>query len=105
MIREEELRKLADDLEESVRTVVSELIGEIVFLELKLEQLKQLPFIETNPKNQNQHRETCAARQYKVLLQQYNNCIKIVLSAIGKCDETEESPLRQYLNQMRKNNV
>ena len=77
MTREEELRKLADGLEESVRTVVSELIGEIVFLELKLEQLKQLPFIETNPKNQNQHRETCAAKQYKVLLQQYLSLIHI----------------------------
>lgn len=96
-----QLLKLCDPLDESTRTIIGRVIQEIVFLEDQLDNLRQLPFIEVNPKNISQQRPTPAAKQYKEFLQQYNNCIKVVLSALGKVENTETSPLREYLQKMR----
>lgn len=97
----EELAKLCESLDESTQKIVGRVIHEIAFLEDQLENLRQLPFIEVNPKNPSQQRATPAAKQYKEFLQQYNNSVKIILSALGKIETTETSPLREYLQRMR----
>ena len=61
----EELTKLCESLDESTQKIVGRVIHEIVFLEDQLENLRQLPFIEVNPKNPSQQRATPAAKQYK----------------------------------------
>lgn len=99
--RYEELAKLCESLDESTQKIVGRVIHEIAFLEDQLENLRQLPFIEVNPKNPSQQRATPAAKQYKEFLQQYNNSVKIILSALGKIETTETSPLREYLQRMR----
>ena len=99
--RYEELAKLCESLDESTQKIVGRVIHEIAFLEDQLENLRQLPFIEVNPKNPSQQRATPAAKQYKEFLQQYNNSVKIILSALGKIETTETSPLREYLERMR----
>ena len=101
MTRYEELIKLCESLDESTQKIIGRVIHEIAFLEDQLDNLRQLPFIEVNPKNISQQRPTPAAKQYKEFLQQYNNCIKIILSALCKIDTTETSPLREYLQKMR----
>lgn len=100
--RAEQLHKLCDELDEQAKVVTEQLVDEIVFLEDHLTELKKSPFISINPKNPAQQRVTAAGKQYKEFLQQYNNCIKILLGALGKIEATEESPLRQYLNARRK---
>lgn len=99
--RKKELERLCRELDDQSKTIVSPLIDDVVFIEEHLTQLKQYPFIEVNPKNPMQQRPTAAAKQYKELLQQYNNCVKILLGVLGKVEATEESPLRQYLNTLR----
>ena len=101
--RKKELERLCKELDDQSKTVVSPLIDDVVFIEKHLTELKRYPFIEVNPKNPMQQRPTAAAKQYKELLQQYNNCIKILLGVLGKVEATEESPLRQYLNALRAN--
>lgn len=101
MDRKSELKKLCEDLDDATKTTTSQLVDEIVFLETRLRDLKQYQFIAVNPKNPAQQRVTYAAKQYKELLQQYNNCIKIMLGVLGKIEMAEVSPLRQYLNQLR----
>ena len=101
--RSEELMKLCGSLDESTQKVVRRVILEIAFLEDQLDNLRQLPFIEINPKNPSQQRSTPAAKMYKEFLQQYNNCIKVMLSARGKSETTEDSPLREYLKRLKKN--
>lgn len=100
MNRREELLKIvpADSLE-----LVTDIIEEVVFLEGKLEELKKLPFIQINPKNNMQQRSTPAAKQYKEFLQQYINCLKMIEGIIYRDkrlegDEIEESPLRKWFN-------
>ena len=101
--RFEELAKLSGSLDESTQKIVGRVICEIAFLEDQLDNLRQLPFIEINPKNPSQQRATPAAKMYKEFLQQYNNCIKVMLSALGKSETTEDSPLREYLKRLKKN--
>lgn len=83
--------------------LVEELVDEIVFLEKKLEELKELPFIKVNPKDPMQQRSTPAAKMYKEFLQQYINAIKMMEYIIYKekrleSDVPEESPLRKWFN-------
>lgn len=75
-----------------------QLVDEIVFIEEQLINLKKLPFININPKNPMQQKATPAAKQYKELLQQYNNSLRLLFRLSGELGESEEeSPLRQWL--------
>lgn len=101
MEREAELKELVSD--ESIE-LISEVIDEIIFLENKLNELKKLPFIQVNPKNPAQQRNTPAAKMYKEFLQQYINCVKLVEGVIYKDkrlegEEVEESPLRKWFRE------
>ena len=87
MDRKNELLKLAGD-----DVTLIELVSKMLFLEKRLEELEKLPFIKVNPNNPAQQKATPAAKQYKELLQQYTNCIKI-LSRAGNVDDTEEESL------------
>lgn len=81
-----------------------QLIDEIVFIEQRMVELKQYPFIAVNSKNPVQQKPTAASRQYKELLQQYNNCLRLLLRITGDIggDTEEESPLRAWLRSQKK---
>ena len=89
--------------EESLDLVKS-VIKDVVFLEERLTELKQLPFIEVNPKNSMKQRSTPASKLYKEFLQQYINCIKVIEAVIYRDkklegEEAEESPLRKWFRE------
>ena len=96
MSRKEELQSIFKDMD-GINEIVTPLIDDVVFLEERLEELRQLPFIRVNPKNDADQKATPAAKQYKEFLQQYNNCIKILASVLTKNSAEEESPLRAFL--------
>ena len=93
--RRQELLDAFGDVE--AKDVILPLIDDVVFIEGQLEMLRKLPFIRVNPKNPAQQKPTPAAKQYKELLQQYNNCIKILTGILRKDASEEESPLRAFL--------
>ena len=99
--RKEELLKTLAGCEDGIRQIVAPLVDEVVYLEAKLEELRALPSIAVNPKNPAQQRTTSAGKQYKEYLQQYNNCIKILCSALSRSDVEEDSPLRQYVKSLK----
>lgn len=99
--RANELRRLCSSLDDAARVTTDLLIDDIVYLEGQLVELKKYPFIKVNPKDPSQQRATPAAKQYKELLQQYNNCIKIMLGVLGKIETAETSPLREYLQRLK----
>ena len=76
----------------------SQLIDEIVFIEEQMKELKKYPFIAINPKNPMQQKATPASKQYKELLQQYNNCLRLLFRLSGDLtgEIEEESPLRKW---------
>ena len=101
MNRKQELLKVFNDIEDT-KGIILPMIDDVVFLEEQLAELRKLPFIKVNPKNPEQQKPTPAAKQYKELLQQYNNCIKILTGIVRKDAPEEDSPLRAYLNARRK---
>ena len=95
MGRREELEKL---LKPENLTKASVLVDEILFLEERLAELKKLPFLKVNPNNPDQQKATPAAKQYKELLQQYNNSLKVLFKIVQETGTDEEdSPLRAWV--------
>jgi hypothetical protein len=82
----------------------AELVEDIAFLEQRLQELRRLPFLRVDPNNPERQRPTLASRQYKELLQQYNNSLKLFRKLCGDLREEEaESPLRAWLKNREKN--
>ena len=76
----------------------AELVEDIAFLEQRLQELRRLPFLRIDPQNPERQKPTPASRQYKELLQQYNNSLKLFCKMCGDLKEDEaESPLRAWL--------
>lgn len=97
MNRKEELLQLICKNGSNNDIKARQLVDEIIFVEEQLVYLKTLPFININPKNPMQQKTTPAAKQYKELLQQYNNSLRLLLRMSGDIGESEEeSPLRQW---------
>ena len=95
--RKQEIVDVLGDVSDAELKIIDPLINDVVFLEEKLDELKEYPFISVNPKNKTQQKTTPAGKQYKELLQQYINCIKVIISLVGEQNDSEESPLRSWL--------
>lgn len=98
MTRKEQLISLIKNTGIDNDIKAAQLIDEIIFIEEQLVELKKYPFIAVNPTNSMQQKATPAAKQYKELLQQYNNSLRLLLRLsgdIGK-DAEEDSPLRAW---------
>ncbi len=96
MSRKEELLQIFDQVDDT-KGIIAPMIDDVVFLEEQLQELRKLPFIRINPHDHSQQKATPAAKQYKELLQQYNNCIKILTGILRKDTPEEESPLRAFI--------
>lgn len=94
MDRKEELLKVIEH-----DPALVPLIDEVIFLEGRLEELKKLPFIKIHPKDPTKQKVTPAQKQYKELLQQYVNIIRVLIRATGTDENDEESPLRKWVKQ------
>ena len=98
--RKEELLKIFDNVEDT-KGIILPLIDDVVFLEEQLDYLRTLPFIRVSTQDPSLQKATPASKQYKELLQQYNNCIKILTGIVRKDGSEDVSPLRAYLNSRR----
>lgn len=96
MNRKEELVKIFDQVDDA-KGIILPLIDDVVFLEEQLQELRKLPFIRVSKQDPSLQKATPAAKQYKELLQQYNNCIKILTGILRKDSAEEDSPLRAFL--------
>lgn len=100
MSRKEELLQIFDQIEDT-KGLILPMIDDVVFLEEQLQELRKLPFIKVHPQYPDIQKPTAAAKQYKELLQQYNNCIKILAGILRKDAPEEDSPLRAFLTARR----
>lgn len=96
MSRKEELIKYLCKTDEDKMTM-EQIIDEFVFLEERLTVLRGLPFIKVHPKNPEIQKATPAAKQYKELLQQYTNILKVISKASRIDENDDESPLRKWV--------
>ena len=100
--RKSELLELCACMDDAGKAVAPQLVDEMLFLEHRLIDLRAMPFLSVNPKNPAQQRATPAAKQYKELLQQYTNIVKVLCRLTGAQGEQEESPLRDFMKQLGK---
>lgn len=97
MTRRQELEKIVNKSGTDNDLKAKQLIDEIIFLEVQMQDLRELPFIKVNPKNPMQQKATPAAKMYKETLQQYNNSLRLLFRLTGDMGENdEESPLRRW---------
>lgn len=101
MERKEQLLSI---IPEDYKLLVRDVVDRVIYLEGKLNELEKLPFIEVNPKNPAQQRNTVASRMYKEFLQQYLNCIKTIEAVVYRDKrlegvEAEDSPLRKWFKE------
>ena len=89
--RRNELLKLIDN-----DSTLIPLVDEMVFLEQNLTEIKKLPFIRVHPSDSSRQKATPASKQYKELLQQYTNIVRILMKVTGTDESDEESPLRRW---------
>lgn len=90
-----------NEMDESRRTLAGKLIDEMVFLEDRMAECRQMAFIETNSKGEQ--RMTPAWKIYKDCLSQYSNNVRILLNMTGKQgEEKKDSPLRAYFRELAK---
>lgn len=78
-------------------SLIIPIIDELLFLEEQLTALKKLPFLKVHPQNPDLQKATPAAKQYKELLQQYTNIIKVLNKNNTDDSESGTSPLREWV--------
>lgn len=103
MERKDELLAVFKDIDEGKRSLVVNLIDDVIYMEQQLDELRKLPFILVKPDNPSRQKPTPAAKLYKETLQQYNNSIKLLCSVLNKTDTEDVSPLREYMKKLNRN--
>lgn len=98
----EELREILKDCDESLRNLIDPLVDEIAFMEERLEELRKLPFIKVNAKHPAIQQRTEAAKEYKSTIQQYNNCLRTVATALNRSETGSEHPFAAWLRERTK---
>ena len=88
---------ILEGADETELQLVSRLIEEVVELEDRMTELKQLPFVAVNPKNPAMQRRTPAAAVYKDCLGQYMNAIRILVNV---CRKTEPSAADELMKRL-----
>ena len=97
--RREELNQIFKDIDKTEKQLIDKLLDEIVFLEEQMINLKKVPFIKINPKNQSQQKITPAAKLYKECSQSYMNAIRILLNSLRKVESSAANELLQRLKE------
>lgn len=97
MTRREELDNIFKSVDKDKKTLINNLINEVIFLEEEMEKLKKLPFIRINQEDYAKQKVTPAAKLYKECSQSYMNAIRILCSLTNNTEKVEDSPLRTYL--------
>lgn len=104
MDRQEALAKIIKDTGKDNEVKAEQLISEVVFIEERLKELRALPFIKVDPNNPMRQKATPAAKQYKEMLQQYNNSLRLLFRLAGDLGDSEaDSPLRAWLKARNEN--
>lgn len=97
--RLESLKAIFEKVDSDKAAVISPLLPQVVFMEQRLEELKKVPHIRIHPKNQARQEITAAGKQYKETMQAYNNCLKILLSTLGRYSQEEADEFDKWLEQ------
>ena len=97
MTRRQTLNEIFKDIDENERKLIEPLLDEVIFLEVQMMDLKQMPFISIHPKNPALQKKTEAAKLYKECSQSYMNAIRILVGVLHKVDSSAQDDLLKRL--------
>lgn len=101
MTRAEELHAIFEGIDNDRKKIVAPLIDEAVYLESRMQELKQYPFIKFHPQNPELQKITAAGKMYREYLQTYTNIIDKLCRIYGKEETESESPIRAFFSQLK----
>ena len=99
MSRLEELKGIFETVEEDKQKLAQQLIEEADFIEMRLQELRKLPFIKVHPDNPETQKRTEASKLYKEHIQSYCNVIKILNSILQKNSIEESDEFDQFASE------
>ena len=99
MKRREQLEEIFRNVDEDQRQLADKLIDEVVFLEERMKELKQLPFIAVHPENPSRQKVTSAAKLYKDCSASYMNALRILISILRKVEASAQDDLLRMLEE------
>jgi hypothetical protein len=85
------------DADPSIKTIVTPLIAEMVYMEANLERIKGVPLLLINKNDPTKQQQTPAAQLYSRLMSRYADVVAKLTRMLRVEDTTEESPLRAYM--------
>lgn len=97
MTRRQEFDKIFSACTPEQKMLIAPLIDEVIFLEMRMEELKRMPFIAVHPRNPQLQRSTPAAKQYKECSQSYMNAVRIMLGVLTKVEPSAADELMEKL--------
>ena len=99
MERLQELNDIIAKIDDEQSMVLKPLICDIVFMEKKLVELRNMPHIRVHPKDRTRQETTAAGKQYKETMQAYLNAVKVVLTALYRNESSAADELIERLKE------
>lgn len=97
--RRKQLDEIFADIDPNEKNLIDNLLNEVAYLEVRMTELKKLPFISVHPTNTALQKTTAAAKQYKECSQGYMNAIRILVSILHKVESTAQDELLKRLEE------
>ena len=97
--RKDSLYSLFEHVDEGERELITPLIEQVLFLEERMSELREMPFLRVNPKNPLIQKTTPAAKLYKECMQSYMNAIRILLNTLRKVESSAADELLERLKE------
>lgn len=94
-----ELKAIFEKVDADKAAVVMPLLPQVVFMEQRLEELRHVPHIRIHPKNPARQEITAAGKQYKELMQSYNNTVKVLLMVLYRTESNAADELLAKLKE------
>lgn len=99
--RRKQLDEIFADIDTNEKCLIENLLDEVAYLEVRMADLKKLPFISVHPQNPALQKTTAAAKQYKECSATYANMIRILLNALRKVESDAQDELLRRLEEFQ----
>ena len=97
--RKNEIFSLFEHVDDEEKKLLTPLIENVVFLEKRMSDLREMPFVRAHPKNPLLQKTTPAAKLYKECMQSYMNAIRILLNTLRKVESSAADELLERLKE------
>ena len=97
--RKNEIFSLFEHVDDEEKKLLEPLIENVVFLEKRMSDLREMPFVRVHPKNPLLQKTTPAAKLYKECMQSYMNAIRILLNTLRKVESSAADELLERLKE------